>query len=187
MDRLHSENLKDYIFFLENITTLINDNIDIVIKSPSIDYKKHYLRQLNSFNLVINDNKIELLTKSFECKKNLLIISEMGKNLLNDIIKYCNKYGLKEVEYFDYVEKISTMSIINENEILKSIEFKKDLIKITTEDYIRINNLFSFYFEINNIKIDIKRHKNRFIQDNIYINLKSFTKKFNKKKYNELI
>lgn len=187
MNTLYSNRLKNYIVFLERTTKLINDNIETITKSPSIDYKKYYLKELNNFNIAKIDNNIELLKKSFECKKNILKISTLGTNLLNDIILYCNKYKLKEVDFFDYVEKISPISLENKNKILISISKDANISSINTTESINIHSLFSFYFEINNISINLKEYKNTFIQDNIYLNLKFFSKTFNLKNYNQFI
>lgn len=187
MKELHTNNLKSYIVFLEKVMYLISSNMEVIKNSPSLDYKKYYLKELNNFNFIKNDTKIELLKKSFDCKKSIFRATKLGENLLKDIIKYSNRYDLNESIFFEQMEPVTKLAQKNQNDILSSLSNVNENTIINSFHQDKIQSLFKLYSEIETTDINIVEYKSFIIQNNIYNNLKYFQKNFNSKKYNKFV
>lgn len=187
MKELHANNLRAYIVFLEKIMYLISSNMEVIKNSPSIDYKKYYLKEINNFNFVKSNTKFELLKKSFDCKKNIFRATKLGENLLKDIIKYSNRYDLNESIFFEQMEPVTKLAKKNQNDILRALSNVNEYTIINEFHQEKIKSLFQLYSEIETTSINIIEYKSYIIQNNIYNNLKYFQKNFNAKKYNKYV
>lgn len=173
MKNINYEKLNNYIKFLNEIMTLINNNIKTIDESHSIDIKKYYFKEINNFKIIKNNENINLLKKSFEIKKRFLRISKISKNLLKDIILYSNRYNINETEFFDKMEPVSKISNNNFQIISNNLYQNNYFINLTIEDKNKIYEMFDIYKEANKIYINIKDYKNFLINNNLYKNIKT--------------